>query len=275
MMQDKWSLQESTAVVTGAGAGIGQAIAVGLAAAGAKVACADINGGAAEETARSIEADGGHAIGVATDVASEVAVDALFAKVEARFGLADILVNNAGIMDPPVHFLDETLENWNRILEVNLGGCFLCSHRAALSMVELGRGAIINTSSGGATRAHRAKPSYDASKGGIEGFSRAIALDLAPYGIRVNVLVPGSIDTSRGAMSTEMVASRSKTIPVGRLGTPADLVGSAVFLASSQSEYVTGTTVVVDGGLLAQQRSPEVDLFRVEDFPRKGRLAGT
>jgi NAD(P)-dependent dehydrogenase (short-subunit alcohol dehydrogenase family) len=266
------SLSDRIAVVTGAGAGIGRAIATGLAAAGAYVACADIKGGAATDTASVIESNGGRAIGVAVDVASEAAVDELFEVVERTFGVPEVLVNNAGIMDPPVHFLDETLENWNLVLGINLGGCFLCSRRAAFGMVEIGRGSIINTSSGGATRAHRAKPSYDASKGGIDGFSRAIALDLAPYGIRVNVLVPGSIDTSAGAMSAEIVASRSRTIPLGRLGTPQDLVGAAVFLASDQSEYVTGTTVVVDGGLLAQQRSPEVDLVRLEDFPRKGRL---
>jgi 3-oxoacyl-[acyl-carrier protein] reductase len=260
--------------VTGAGAGIGRAIAVGFAAAGARVVCADVDGDSARQTAQAIQAAGGDPLAVMVDVADEGSVDELFAQAESALGVVDVLVNNAGIMDPPVHFLDETIENWDRILGVNLRGCFLCSRRAAGGMVDARRGSIVNMSSGGATRAHRAKPAYDASKGGIEGLSRAMALDLAPYGIRVNVLVPGSIDTSGGAMAADMVSARSQTIPLGRLGAPEDLVGAAVFLASEASDYVTGTNLVVDGGLLAQQRSPEVDLVRPQDFPRRGRRAG-
>src|SRR5438093_10952962 len=127
-------------------------------------------------------------------------------------------------------------------------------------------GAIINLSSGGATRAHRGNASYDAAKGGIEALTRAMALDLAPYGIRVNALVPGSIDSH--GLSPEMKRERGATIPLGRMGEPEELAGPAAFLASEDASYITGHIIAVDGGLLSQQRSPQVDIFPFSRFPR-------
>ena len=132
-------------------------------------------------------------------------------------------------------------------------------------MARNGEGSIINMSSGGATKAHRAFVAYDASKGGIEAMTRALALDLGPYGVRVNCLVPGFIDTY-GA-SEEVREKQGAIVPLGRMGEAADLAGSAVFLASSDAAYITGHRIVIDGGVLVQQRSANVDTFPPSKFP--------
>ncbi len=132
-------------------------------------------------------------------------------------------------------------------------------------MADKGAGVIINMSSGGATRAHRAFSAYDASKGGIEALTRAMALDLGPYGIRVFALVPGAIDTV--GMSDEEAALRGENIPLGRPGYPDDMAGPALFLASDDARYMTGDVLKVDGGMLAQQRSATVDIMPPSDFP--------
>ena len=178
----------------------------------------------------------------------------------------DILVNNAGLISPMIHFLEADYEWWNRIISVNLTGTFLCCHRAAHIMARNGGGSIINMSSGGATRAHRAFAAYDASKGGIEAFTRALALDLGPYNIRVNTLVPGSIDTT--GMDEEARKLRGINIPIGRVGESNDMAGPAVFLASDDASYITGHAVTVDGGMLAQQRSATVDIHPPTKFPK-------
>jgi 3-oxoacyl-[acyl-carrier protein] reductase len=136
-------------------------------------------------------------------------------------------------------------------------------------MAANGGGAIVNLSSGGARAAHRGMVAYDASKGGVEAMTRALALDLAPYGIRVNALAPGAIDV--WGLDEEERARRGETVPLGRVGTPDDLAGPAVFLASDDARYVTGVVISVDGGLLAQQRSPQVDIFPLSRFPRISR----
>jgi 3-oxoacyl-[acyl-carrier protein] reductase len=128
------------------------------------------------------------------------------------------------------------------------------------------KGVIINMSSGGASHAHRGMAAYDASKGGIEALTRAMALDLAPYGIRVNALVPGAIDTQ--GMDQEVKRERGKTVPLGRMGEAEELAGPAVFLASDDASYITGHILRVDGGLLSQQRSPQVDIFPLSRFPK-------
>jgi NAD(P)-dependent dehydrogenase (short-subunit alcohol dehydrogenase family) len=151
-------------------------------------------------------------------------------------------------------------------VDVNLKGHFLCSLAAARHMARRGSGTIITMSSGGATRAHRGMAAYDASKGGIEALTRALALDLAPYGIRVVGLIPGFIERV-GATPDEARAKAGATVPLGRMGTPDELAGPAVFLASDDAAYVTGSFVTVDGGVLSQQRSPQVETFPLERFP--------
>src|SRR5437763_16291224 len=128
------------------------------------------------------------------------------------------------------------------------------------------KGVIINLSSGGASHAHRGNAAYDTAKGGVEALTRAMALDLAPYGIRVNALIPGAIDSQ--GMSPEIKRERGTSIPLGRVGEPEELAGPAAFLASEDASYITGHILAVDGGLLSQQRSPQVDIFPLSRFPK-------
>ena len=260
------SIQNKVAIVTGSGKGIGQAIAERYGREGAKVVVADINAEGCQSVASGINAAGGTAIAVATDISDEASVDALFAKTVAEFGTVDVLVNNAGLISPMKHFLTVDKAWWDRIIGVNLTGSFLCCLKASHIMAKNGGGSIINMSSGGATRAHRMFVAYDATKGGIEAMSRAMALDLGPYNIRINILTPGSIDTT--GIDEEGRKMRGVNLPLGRIGEPDDMVGAAVFLASDDSRYITGQSIVVDGGMLAQQRSATVDICPPSDFPK-------
>ncbi len=254
-------LEGKVAVVTGAGGGIGRGIAERFAREGARVVVNDVDGAAAAEVANAIDA-----VAIAADVSSATDVDRLFDTAIAELGGVHVLVNNAGLIDVERHFLDADEAWWDRVLAVNLKGQFLCSLRAAKWMARNGGGAIVNLSSGGARAAHRGMAAYDASKGGVEAMTRALALDLGPYGIRVNALAPGSVDV-RG-FTAEEAAERGETIPLGRVGTPEDMAGVALFLASDDARYVTGVAISVDGGLIAQQRSPQVDQFPPSKFPR-------
>jgi 3-oxoacyl-[acyl-carrier protein] reductase len=259
-------LAGKVAIVTGAASGIGKAIAERYGAEGAHVVVNDVGLAGAEVVAQAIIAAGGSALAVAADVSDAAQVDALFEATLARFGTLDVLVNNAGLTNTERHFLDADESWWNRIIAVNLSGAFLCGQRAAQIMARKGAGVIINMSSGGATRAHRGNAAYDAAKGGIEALTRAMALDLGPYGVRVNGLVPGSID-SKG-MAADLKRARGETIPLGRVGEIEELAGPAVFLASDDARYITGHMLVVDGGLLSQQRSAQVDIFPLSRFPK-------
>ena len=254
-------LDGKVAIVTGSGRGIGRGIAERFAQEGAQVVVNDVDAALCEETAEAIGA-----LAVVADVANAADVDRLFDVTIERLGGVHVLVNNAGLIDVERHVLDADEEWWDRVLGVNLKGQFLCALRAAKWMARHGGGAIVNLSSGGARAAHRGMVAYDASKGGVEAMTRALALDLAPYGIRVNALAPGAINVM--GLSEEEAARRGETVPLGRVGTPEDMAGPAVFLASDDARYVTGTFLSVDGGLLAQQRSPQVDIFPLSHFPR-------
>ncbi|HET9921593.1 MAG TPA: glucose 1-dehydrogenase [Ktedonobacteraceae bacterium] len=253
-------------LVTGAAHGIGRAIALRFGDEGAQVVVNDVNEQGAEATAQAIAADGGLSVAVVADVSNKGAVDRLFDDILGRFGTLDVLVNNAGLINVERHFLEGDETWWDRVLATNLKSVFLCSLRAAHIMVRHHHGVIINMSSGGATRSHRAMAAYDASKGGIEALTRAMAIDLAPYGIRVNALIPGSIDTQ--GMSPEVKQERGETIPLGRVGEAEEMAGPAVFLASDDASYITGHILAVDGGLLSQQRSPQVDIFPLSRYPK-------
>jgi len=249
-------------LVTGAGHGIGFAIAERFAAEGASVVVNDLRA----ETAAAAAAAIPESMPFAADVSQKAAVDAMFDAVLARFGTIDVLVNNAGDIHASKHFLDGDEAWWDHVLAVNLKSVFLCSHRAAQVMARKGRGSIINMSSGGATKAHRGNVAYDASKGGIEAMTRAMALDLAPYGVRVNAVVPGAIRTY--GLTDEQAHERGQVVPISRMGTAEDLAGPTVFLATDDARYITGECLVVDGGMLAQQRSANVDTFPVSRFPK-------
>ena len=255
------------AVVTGSGRGIGRAIAIRYAREGAKVVVTDIDGENANAVAEQIKAEGGDAIAVRTDVSQRDQVDALIAATLEAFGGLHVMLNNAGMVrDAVKHALEpDAIEVFDRVVAANLRGHYLCSVAAAHHMARNGGGVIITTSSGGATRAHRGMTAYDATKGGIEALTRALALDLAPYGIRVVGLVPGLI--APDGAPQEALDRTAATVPLQRAGASEDMAGPAVFLASDDAAYVTGSMVTVDGGVLFQQRSPEIETFPVANFP--------
>jgi 3-oxoacyl-[acyl-carrier protein] reductase len=259
-------LDGKVAVITGAGRGIGLAIARRFAAEGALVVLADVHRDNVEAAARSIVDAGGSAIAVHGDAGLAEDVDALFERTTRDLGPVDILVNNAAITTDQRHFFDGDEDWWDLFLRVNLKSQYLCTDRAARIMARHGGGSIVNVSSGGATRAHRGMAAYDAAKGGTEALTRTTALELAPYGIRVNTLVPGLIATNPDEPEWSL-ARRDATVPLGRGGTAEDLTGPALFLVSDDAAYVTGAKILVDGGVLAQQRSPQVDTLRPEEYP--------
>jgi 3-oxoacyl-[acyl-carrier protein] reductase len=259
-------LAGKVAVVTGSGRGIGRAIAIRYAREGAKVVVTDIIGDNAAAVAEQIKADGGEAIAVTTDVSQPDQVDALVQTTVDTFGGLHVMLCNAGkVRDAVKHVLEADIGFFDGVIAANLRGHYLCSVAAAHHMARHGGGVIITTSSGGATRAHRGMTAYDASKGGIEALTRALALDLAPYDIRVVGLVPGLI--APDGAPPEALARTAASVPLGRAGASADLAGPAVFLASDDAAYLTGSFVTVDGGVLFQQRSPEIETFPVSGFP--------
>jgi 2-deoxy-D-gluconate 3-dehydrogenase len=247
------------AIVTGAAMGIGRAVASRLADAGARVVVADIDAEAAELTAKELS-DHGHVVrAVQANVSAEADAQRLLDTTVDWFGGVDVLVNNAGIF-PTVAVLDMTAEAFARVIEVNLHGVFLCSRTAARQMVDQGAGGrIINITSVDALHpssvglAH-----YDASKHGVWGFTKNLALELAPHRIWVNAIAPGGIVTpgvshmssAPGVDPQEILQHFLARIPMGRMGEPDEIGKVALFLASDMSSYMTGTQVVVDGGVL-------------------------
>jgi 3-oxoacyl-[acyl-carrier protein] reductase len=260
------SLKGKVVLVTGAGAGIGRAIAERFAAEGSTVAINDVNADNAEAVASAINASGGTALAAPADVSNSEQVGAMIDSVMAAHGTIDVLVNNAGLVSPMLHFFEADEAWWRRIIDVNLTGHFLVSHPVARIMAKAGGGSIINMSSGGATKAHRSFTAYDATKGGIEALTRAMALDLGPYNVRVNALMPGSIDTS--GLGIDDRTLRGENVPLGRIGEASDMTGAALFLASDDATYITGDVLKIDGGMTAQQRSATVDIMPPSEFPK-------
>jgi 3-oxoacyl-[acyl-carrier protein] reductase len=250
------------AVVTGSSRGIGRGIAERLAAEGARVVVNGRHSETLEPVAQAVRTAGGEAIAVAADVGIGEQVDRLFGETVAVFGGVDILVNNAACTDQRAHFLELDEGQWDTALRANLKSAYLCAHRAANLMVDQGRpGSLISISSFSAVRAHRSLAAYDASKGGLEALTRAIAVDLAPFGIRANVVGPGAIHTeTQDRLGLEAARRRAATVPLGRAGTSEDIAAAVAFLASEEAWYITGQVLYVDGGMLAQLRSPQVDL---------------
>lgn len=246
------------ALVTGAGGrrGIGRALALGMGREGARVVAADVDGELAEETAAAIRAAGGEALAVRVDVAVAADVEAMLARTVAAFGRLDVLVANAGIalLCP---FLDLDEATWDRTFAVNVKGVYLCGQAAARQMVRQGGGgSIINLSSTSEVLSGPAIAHYAASKAAVGSLTRGMALALGPHRIRVNAIGPGTVQTDILAyLPPEEVAQRRAgklaRTPLGRLGTPEDIVGAAVFLASDEAAWVSGVTLFVDGAQLA------------------------
>ena len=242
-------LEQRIAVVTGAGQGIGRAIAHGLAREGAAVVIADISEEGANRVTNEIKGGGGRALAIGTDVSKEVSVQAMVEKSLREFGKVDILVNNAGIFPTsPVEEMRE--EEWDRVIGTNLVGAFLCARAVVPKFLAQRNGRIISLTSGRAFQGAKHGAHYAASKAGIIGFSKSLALELAPHRITVNVICPGITDTAqpRGHQTEEQMYAQAQKIPLGRIGQPEDLVGPAVFLASDAAAFITGQTILVNGG---------------------------
>ena len=238
------------AIVTGAAQGIGKAIVERYIAAGAKVVLADVQVEKGQATAAAL---GSNCLFVECDVGNKMAVDALVLRTVDHFGTVDILVNNAGISHS-AEFLDLEEEQFDRVLRVNLKGAFLLGQAVARHMVKAGEGTIINMSSINAVIASPHIVPYVVSKGGLNQLTRVMALGLAQYGIRVNAIGPGSIDTQQLASIIGNDEDAHKKImartPLGRLGRPEEIAEIALFLATSGASYITGQTIYADGGRL-------------------------
>ena len=251
-------LQEKVAVVTGSGQGIGRGIAECFAQEGAAVVVNDRDEARLREAEQAVGAQGARVLAVRADVSQAAEVAQLFQQTREAFGTVDILVNNAAWASPIAHFLDMTEAFWDTVLTVNLKSMFLCSQQAARLLAEQRKpGSIVNISTYGAARAQREMVAYDASKGGLEAASRAMALDLAPWRIRVNAVGPGPVATPSflAVFDTPEKLERMRgAVPLERLGEPADIAGAALYFASDDAAWVTGQVLYVDGGALAQIR---------------------
>ena len=253
-MSDLFSLAGRTAIVTGASRGIGRALAVALAQAGADVVCASTRRAGTDETAEAVRRAGRRAWQVEADLAVDSGPDRLADAAFEAAGEVHVLVNNAGTIrrHPAVAF---PLDDWQSVLQTNLTAVFQLSQRLAAPMLERGHGKIVNVASllsfqGGVT-----VPAYTASKHGVAGLTKALANEWASTGVTVNAVAPGYIATDNtAALRADETRNRQilERIPAGRWGEPEDLGGAAVFLASRASDYVTGTVVTVDGGWMAR-----------------------
>jgi 2-hydroxycyclohexanecarboxyl-CoA dehydrogenase len=244
---DPMSLQGKTAIVTGAGSGIGRAIAVRLARDNAAIAIWDLNGEGAAETAKLITDAGGKAIGMVVDCADEAAIGEAAAKVRAEFGPITILVNNAG-MAPFTPYMEITTELWDKTMMVNLRGPHFCIREVIPEMLAAGWGRIINITSSSTQSGSFAQAHYVASKGGLLGLTKALALEYAPTGITVNMVPPGFIDTPMLRAAPVDVEAFAQTLPMKRVGKPEDIAAACAFLASEEASYMTGQTISMNGG---------------------------
>jgi NAD(P)-dependent dehydrogenase (short-subunit alcohol dehydrogenase family) len=245
-------LKNKVAIVTGGGAGIGEAIAIRFAQEGARVVVAEVDPARGQSTVGSIQNLGGEAAFVQTDVSSEAQVMGMVETTVKRFGCIDILVNNAAVLmsyETRAHELSN--EEWDRTINVNLRGYWLCSKYAIPSMMAQGAGTILFIASRTGLRGFPGLAAYSASKGGVLALMRSMAADYAPDGIRINAIIPGTMDTPMNAKEFSEPGARNKyipRIPARRLGVAADIAGMATFLATDEAAFCVGGLYFVDGG---------------------------
>ncbi len=243
-------LKEKIALVTGGGRGMGRAISLALAQEGAKV-CVNYfhSKDAAEEVVKRIKENGGEAISYKADVSKLEEVNRMVEEVNKRFGRLDILINNAGLnIDKYLMIMNE--EEWDKVIDVNLKGTFNCSKAVSRIMIGQRSGNIINISSVSAITGAAGQTNYSAAKGGMISFTKSLARELAPFGIRVNALAPGLIDTEMvKKMPKKMLDQVLEMTPLKRVGTPEEVARIVTFLVSEEADYITGQVIRVDGGL--------------------------
>jgi len=247
-------LDSKIAIVTGAGQGIGRAIAIKLAAEGASVAVTDVNEATAKDTAEAIAGGepAGRALAIRTDVTSRESVAAMIEQVRQEFGRIDVLVNNAG-WDKVGAFTDSDPADWDRIIAINLYGVLNTCHAVLPVMVAQGSGTVVSLASDAGRVGSSGEAVYAAAKGGIIAFTKTIAREMARYQVTANCVCPGPTDTALLASAfgdnTKLRESLARAIPLRRLGQPADLANAVAFLASDEAAFITGQTVSVSGGL--------------------------
>ena len=243
------TLDQKVAVVTGGGQGLGRAITLALVRAGAKTVVADMNLETAEAVAAEVEEAGGEALAGRVDVADEASVASLRDHAFGRWDRVDILVANAG-MYPRSLVVEMPEEEWDRVLDVNVGGQFLCARAFVPAMKQQGSGRIICTASSIAYKGQPGHAHYAASKAATLGLVRGLARELAPHGITVNAVAPGTANTAmpRQHRSEESMRERGARVPLGRIAEPEDIANTVAFLASDAAAYITGQTMVVNGG---------------------------
>ncbi len=247
---------DKVALVTGAGSGIGQATAVAFAREGARVVVSDV-AGSGEETVAIIRRAGGEAELIACDVSDPSQVEALVARTVSNFGRLDCAFNNAGVGGAQAPVADYPLDAWQRVIAVNLTGVFLCMKHQLAQMLKQGRGAIVNNASILGTVGFANAPAYVASKHGVIGLTRAAAVEVAPSGVRVNVVCPAFIETPMLAQAGLTTDPQARAMleglhPVKRLGRSEEVAAAALFLCSDEASFVTGHPMLVDGGYVAQ-----------------------
>lgn len=258
LAQSAKPLQDKVALVTGAATGIGKAIAIEMARRGAGVVINYIGPpGPAQDVVKTIKADNGTALAIEADVSNSQQVSRMIAQTVAQLGRIDVLVNNAGI-EKQSPFLELAETDWDRIIAVDLKGPFLCTQAAAREMAKRRKGTIINISSVHEDLPFPGYAPYCAAKGGLRMLCRDLALELAPYNINIVNVAPGAIDTpinEQTLNNPEKVLALKREIPLGRVGQPQDVARLVCYLASDDASYITGTTVVIDGGLMHQTQS--------------------
>ncbi len=250
-----FSLTGKVALVTGGRRGLGRTMALALAEAGADVAICDkvVEGGEMETVAEEIERLGRRSLAIPADVTQKSEVDSMIQRVEEELGPIGILVNNAGIVSRS-RIIETSEEEWQKVIDANLKSCFLCSQAVGRRMMERKKGNIISIASGAGIRGFAEKNTYNVSKAGVVMLTKVLARDWGKYGIRANAIAPAIVKTEMAKEyrdDPQMEVAEAARIPLGRLGVVEDFVGPVVFLASDASSYISGHTLVVDGGQLA------------------------